>query len=279
MTDNKSLLLFLNARGRNLPHTFAHAETHFSNPFTRTKQIDPYYGSFRMFLGKQSKTQQGDTTMYGTIAKITAADPSRRKAFLYGAVTGINILVLQREVLGFLNKCCIAILHDIPPMLLSSHDLAIQAEPPTLLGHDELRRTFTDAAKFGPYLSRNKPDFARLRYLITTVLHSVKDHAWQMREDPAYFAEHVQAHANHQTENILDAKGSPHFRAGTRAFYQDVLAHDLLQIYRDLIVWDKIYEVFGQLEALATDLKDPHIEALPQKYCDTLEALYAFLIQ
>jgi len=281
LSDSKSLLVFINARARNHPAGFASSELSFSGlakPINATR-----YSNVTVQLKKRDpETHKFQEEMYGRVegfgdeAQPKQEDDEQEPGYTVGSA--LQTLRIQEGILKFLVACCENIMHDVLPEMLCSDAYPLTSEPPSLSDHEDLEQSLADAHRKVPYSARGLPNIARIRHLISTVLSHLEDHAWALREDPAYFADHVREHADRRHENILNEAGDPCKTVGTKAFYSLVLREMLSKAYSNLILWDKLYQLSTQVETLhASCLQAKPSEELLGIYYSTVEKLYYML--
>ncbi|KAI4916953.1 hypothetical protein J4E90_003458 [Alternaria incomplexa] len=263
LSDAKSLLVFINARARNRPATFAESELSFSGMAVPC-QATRYPHVLINLSDQDSKTQEVKEEMYGRIKGLEsephAVPEDQAMHSLNPLGEGLQILRIQEGVLRFLVGCCENIMHDILPETLCSDDYPLLSEPPSLSDPEELSSSLADACRKAPFVEK------------------CEDHAWALREDPAYFAEYVQDHAEHRHENILNEAGEPSKRLGTSEFYSLVLRETLNKAYAGLVFWDQLYRLSSEVEVLHTlALQVEASEELVKRYADSVEMLYYML--
>ncbi|KAI4939171.1 uncharacterized protein J4E92_000454 [Alternaria infectoria] len=283
LSDAKSLLVFVNARGRNYPGTFAPSEPNFSALGIRPTTGDRY-AHVTILIGDQCEDDgEIEEWEYGRVVGFEGgpqlkSEDDEEKQVEYEMGLGLQILRIQEGILRFLVRCCENIMHEITPDSLCSDIFPIKPMPPSLSGQEEMISSFADASRKAPYTARGSPDFARIRYLVSTVLENAKDHAWALREDPAYFAEYVQAYADHRHENVLNEIGQPCSMLGSRKFYTCVLREILVKAYTGLIFWDRIHQEISKLEALdECVVKGSTTPELIKRYWDSVGVVYYML--
>ncbi|KAI4676816.1 uncharacterized protein J4E84_009411 [Alternaria hordeiaustralica] len=281
LSDARSLLELIKVRAHNRPSTFASTELSYSPaaaPRTTREQLkDPSIS----FADQDFEAQQYIPELYGRV--VDPAEPEcivlngLRTMYLLGP--GLQMLRIQAGLLRFLVDCCIKIMHDIPSDMILADARTIPFQPPSLPPQDFVSSSLKDAAIKAEYCARSMPDCTRIRHLISTVLNSIKDHAWALREDPVYFAEHVQDHVEHRHENILNKAGQPSERLGTRYFNSCVLREIMASAYGTLIVWDQLYQESLKLEALyELTLQGEVTEELFRRYLDAMKVVYFLLL-
>jgi hypothetical protein len=284
LTDAKSLLIFMNARSRNRPATFASSELNFSPKAIPARSLDRLYPQARMNLDDQDpNTKDIKEETYGKITKYHSKAESRSASLGqddpgYSVARGLQILQIQAGIMKFLVTCSEEIMHEIPLETLHSDLFPVIPEPPSLFDNEDTYNTFADASRRAPYCARETPDFSRIRHLISSVVQNAKDHVWTLREDPAYFAEYVQAYADHRHENLLDEAGKRCAVVGTKKLFHCVLEGIVKDAYTALIFGDKLSQECDKLEGLYRSSRDRLAnETLRRSYSDTLEFVYCML--
>lgn len=133
LVEPKALLLFINARARNHPHTFALTELDFVASVTLPIPVSSRGPKSKMRLNGPT-----DSGSYGTIIEfpheaLAAGFENTRKGL--SVADGIKVLWIQERILRFLVEYYERILHDRPAESLTSEDSPVQPEPPRLLTH------------------------------------------------------------------------------------------------------------------------------------------------
>lgn len=126
----KTLLLFLNARGRNQPYLFAHADFEA----VRFGQVSHAIGiaflnEYTMYLDGKTPEKYGrlvswgdDDNAYDDMHSGRARNPGE----------GLVVLEIQKGIMDFLLECVYSIFHDTDPDLLTSPKVEVQPEPPAI---------------------------------------------------------------------------------------------------------------------------------------------------
>ena len=282
LSDAKSLLALIKARAHNRPSTFATSELSFS-PAASPRAGQKQWPLPSISIADQDPEEQVyRPEMYGAVTDTTEfeniAVNGMRSIYLLGP--GLQILRIQALLFKVLIICCVKIIHEIPSDRILADTGAIPFQPPSLPSREYMSSSLTDADIKAEYCARGMPNCTRIRHLISTVLHSVKDHAWALREDPAYFAEHVQDHVEHRHENILNKSGKPSERLGTRATKSMVLREIMANAYGNLILWDQLYQESLKLEALyESTLRGDVTEEIFKSYLDVMKVVYCLLLE
>lgn len=206
----RSLLLLLNARGRNPPPDFAGADFEAMHLGLITKNIKPVYlNCYVMILHGASNAQEYGKLMAWEDHPDAFDWLHTRKQCLPGE--GLIILEAQEKLLKFLVDVCQQILHEIPSDQLTADTFPIQPEPhlkseAETSGFDSLAVMASEA----PYRLPAKLDLTRIESVLGARQSAAADHLWAMREDPAYFAEQLNEVKEHRQEILLDTYGHEH---------------------------------------------------------------------
>lgn len=162
LTKPKSLLIFLNSRGRKVRLVFAPSETVFS-PLGEMSACGPEPELLKYFL---RFSNDPDPTTYESVSPVYKElheyEPDE-SGYEFCLRTSILTLHLQNHILSFLVKCSKLMLHDVSEYVLCCGTL--QEEPCS--SELELRSngeytTFSDSLSMAPYRDRSTIDFARL---------------------------------------------------------------------------------------------------------------------
>lgn len=208
LVQGKSLLLFINFRGRDRQNMFTHAD-HEAMRFGRvTGAINmPFLNDHTMFL---------DGLTAGTYGKLDAW-AENDKAFEmmisghgFHPGQGLTILEIQQRTLGFLVECCQLFLHDLSPDSLTDDQTPIKPEPPAITGDPAEWSTLASITAEAPYRVPANLDFGRLKAVVAAKRSSAEDHIWGLREDPGYYGDFVGDWSEHRQETLLDTNGKRH---------------------------------------------------------------------
>jgi len=180
LVKNKTLLLFLNSRGRHPPSMFAHAD------FAATRVGHVSGILMPAFLNVHTMILDGETIeTYGRLVSWDEDEDAMDKMFCglqHQPGQGLWILEIQQQVLRFLVQCCRSILHEFTPTSLTSTEIPIKSEPPPIVDTSEYPTLATMAAE-APYRVPAKVDFIRLKSLAAAKLTSSEDYIRALRED------------------------------------------------------------------------------------------------
>ena len=249
----KNLLLLLNSRGRNPPSDFAGAEYDAMHLGRVTGNLTP------VFLNEYTMILNGayDITEYG---KLVSWDDNgdafewmtSQKQFIPGE--GLLILEAQEKLLKFLVNCCQQILHEIPIENLSADTFPIQPEPylkteKESSGFDSLVVMASEA----PYRLPAKLDIGRIVAVLGARVSAAEDHLWDMREDPAYFAEKLIELKEHRMEVLKDECGNEHHTlkvVGQNLFWARVCGSITFKAYLKLELFSELHQQAQELVRL-----------------------------
>jgi hypothetical protein len=243
----KPLLMFLNARGRHLPWTFAGTEDDFCllarmppcmddefcnrNNLSITRSIQPgIYGAFFQ-RNDGSVHYHGNADSYEMCAR-----------------TGLLALSMQSRILDFLVQCANTILHDLHNNGILA--FPIQDEPPfsEVAETDDSGHTkFSDVLMGAPYHGSNSLNFAKLGGYISSTFDAEKERMWALREDPSYFAEAVAEFEEHVGADPL----KPTSRLSDKISYRaSILTHITVDAYVKLAAWQELDRHFCEFNRL-----------------------------
>ncbi|PGH35131.1 hypothetical protein GX50_02053 [[Emmonsia] crescens] len=270
LVESKTLLLFLNARGRNPPSMFAHADIDAIHLGLVSGTICPaFLNEYTMFL-------EGETVnTYGRM--VSWNDDDEAFDIMYSGIgvqpgEGLLILEIQKGTLEFLLNCCRGILHDMDSVALTDPDIPIQPEPPVIARDPTEWPTMASMAAEAPYRVPANIDFERLLAVFAARRSAAVDHIWALREDPGYFHDALGDCYEHRQEPMLDANKKPHPILGTHMFWARVYGSVINSAYEDLIGFDSLYHQVERLIALREKYssKISPKAALPREYMKAL---------
>ncbi|MCJ1283552.1 hypothetical protein MMC26_002882 [Xylographa opegraphella] len=278
LVQGKSLLLFLNSRGRHLPEAFSNADIEAAHVGIVSMAIS------RSFLNGYTMRLHGQTTVHTYGKMLSWDDDDRAFDWMMSGVgkqpgEGLLILEIQKKILDFLVQCCRLLLADLPPESLTDKDIPIQPEPEPIVTDPTAWPSLAAMSMEAPYRVPAHPDFKRLQAIIAANLSAAKDHLWALREDPGYFANVAFDSSEHRMEVLRDDHGKQHPRLNKPVFWGYVLRHIVTGAYGSLLLWEGLH---NQLTLLVT-LKDKYarsispMESLPSEYMDAL-LLFRYLL-
>ncbi|KAK5347498.1 hypothetical protein LTR61_008769 [Exophiala xenobiotica] len=233
LLQGRALLLFLNSRGRNPPHSFAHADLDATHVGQTSKMIIP------VFLNEYTISSLG---------------------------RGFLVLEIQSKIYSFLLECCYQMFHDVPRDELVSLQLPEQPEPPPIVASGTSYAQLSSVAAEAPYRLPAKLDTHRLVLLVEAKRAAAEDHVWDLREDPGYFASVAVDQAQHRMESLLDVRGQRHPHDDDEVFWNRVIRGIPVDAYMSFLVWDLLYKYAVSLDDAFTSAGAlDHDQPLPEK--------------
>ncbi|KAL6853213.1 hypothetical protein J3F83DRAFT_756200 [Trichoderma novae-zelandiae] len=284
LSQTQPLLLLLNARGRQVPSSFAAADIEAMHLGIVTEAIE------RIFLNGYTMILHG-VTVAKDYGKLLAWDDHpdafdwmhTQKQFNPG--DGLVILEAQDRLMKFLVDCCQDILHDISPDQLVSEAYPVQPEPPLQTG-DEARgfESLASMAAEAPYRVPAQLDLGRIESLLAAKARASEDHLWALREDPAYFRQHLLDAREHRLEMIKDTLNNTHptLTPGREGLFRARMIGDVLfEAYLELELFSELHRQAQKLVALQKKYESTisPLEDLPKEYLDALLTFRHFLNQ
>ncbi|KAK5459822.1 hypothetical protein LTS15_003951 [Exophiala xenobiotica] len=204
LLQGRALLLFLNSRGRNPPHSFAHADLDATHVGQTSKMIIPVFlNEYTMYIAGES-----DPDSYGRLVSWDDDDDAfmlMHNCLQFQPGTGLLVLEIQSKIYSFLLECCYQMFHDVPRDELVSLQLPKQPEPPPIVASGTSYAQLSSVAAEAPYRLPAKLDTHRLVLLVEAKRAAAEDHVWDLREDPGYFASVAVDQAQHRMESLLDS--------------------------------------------------------------------------
>jgi hypothetical protein len=266
------LLIFLNARVRNAPHTFALQELLFS-PLARMRKAVLYRRLPKATMLLTDLDCYGKIKFFNDNDNPQAAQLAEQDGVGLHPGEGLQVLRIQERIYSGLLKCCHLILHDYVKQktLLDDNIYPIKAAPIISIDNGEHQNSFANMVMLEPYQPRGGFDVKRLRHLVASLLENSKDEAWALREDPSYFAEYVNSLMEHRPEIIADAKGK--MLGSTTAVKASILSGMVQEKSFMLIISDHL----SLIVELAMKFAQTHPGGIrsedgsPKEYFDTLQ--------
>ncbi|KAL8886705.1 MAG: hypothetical protein Q9215_005623 [Flavoplaca cf. flavocitrina] len=260
LSQTENLLFFIESRGSNFPAVFTNMDQSHLRVGLKSKMLVPdYVRGHTMYLN-------GETTREG-YGRIVSWEQDRQSSFkCYSGVApdpgiGLMILQVQRDILEFLVRCSVAIMHDIPMAdLIESpkHFFPSPFAKPTSCEHSVLRlkpgtsntASLSDYMLEAPYRVPEMFNLPRLRHLVQARRCEVEDHFFAIREDPGYFAEVMHAASVDIMANR--SKGS----AKKDATWNTAISLILGTSYYDMFRWEAVSYLCDNLIESYTEHKD-----------------------
>lgn len=276
----KSLLLFLNARGRHLPEAFAHAD------FDATHLGQTSLAIRSAFLNGHTMLLHGQKTAetYGQLISWDEDDEAfdwMHTGTQFHPGWGLQVLETQQRILRFLVQCCFLILQDMFTASLTDVAVPVQPEPSFVSRGETEYPSLALITAEAPYRVPLHLDFERLRAIIAAKRSAAEDYIWGLREDPGYFAEIVGDWTEHRQEKLLDTNGKRHPVLDKPLFWDRVLANVVSDAYGALMIWNVIYQQLTSLVALKEEYANEISlgRSLPLEYNEALQKFRYLLDQ
>lgn len=209
LAQSRPLLLLLNSRGRNLPHSFAHVDFEAIQVGHVSGAIRPaFLNGYTMLLHSQTTAET-----YGKL--VSWDDDEDAFDWMYSGLQfhpgmGLLVLQIQQELLQFLVQCCQVIFQDLSFESLTNADIPVLPEPHTLLPTETAYPSLATLAADTPYRLPAHLDFRHLCSLASARSSAAKDHIYALREDPGYFSSVIGDYSEHRQETLLDTNGRRH---------------------------------------------------------------------
>jgi hypothetical protein len=247
----KAFLIYLNARARHSPDNFACFDLEMAPLYKLPKQyLQLRKDNFTMaFLGRSSREDYAELIEWPSEEEQLE---SLRAGRTIHVDHGLQILIIQRGILSFLAKCVRRLVED---STIPKHSL-IQLESSTLSDNTEGYPLLQIVAREAPYRLPTRLNLARLEVLASAQKRQAIEHAWGLREDPAYFADAVEQQRSHRIELILDLKGNAHEHSEDFPLYNKALRHMIMDAYCMVFMWDHISKCLGRLRGMADKYAD-----------------------
>ena len=244
LANGKTFLRLLNSRGRNEPAEFAFFDLETAQVGLRTKELRSTFIATGIDMSSDVSTRRYGLVDPSSQASMDAAVSQRKMA----ASDGLIVLHIQHLILGFLKRCCEAILNDKSETI---YDLGlVQPMPAPLPPHDEPTNGALALALQRPYRHpRATFDFQNLLNQARAALDEAVDHIWALREDPSYFDTVVTEYQQHQFEHIRDKSGHRHpdVKLPDSGFLGKCLGNMLRQIYMAVLNWEIIISLLEEV--------------------------------
>ncbi|KIW29220.1 hypothetical protein, variant 2 [Cladophialophora immunda] len=265
LLQGRALLLFLNSRGRNPPHSFAHADLDATHVGQTSKMIVPVFlNQYTMYIAGES-----DPDSYGRLVSWDDDDDAfmlHQNCLQFQPGTGLLVLEIQSKIYSFLLECCYQLFHDVPRDELASLQLPEQPEPPPIVASETSYAQLSSVAAEAPYRLPAKLDTRRLVLLVEAKRAAAEDLVWDLREDPGYFASVAIDQAQHRQESLLDVWGQRHPHDDDEVFWNRVIRSVPVEAYMSFLSWDVLYNYAVSLDdAFKSAGTLNHDQPLPEK--------------
>ncbi|KAJ4357015.1 hypothetical protein N0V95_002888 [Ascochyta clinopodiicola] len=251
----KALLIFLHSRGRHHPDNFAYFDLEMAPLYRMRKELLDLRKdcSTMAFLGRKSRSDYGQLVEW---ASAEEQSESLRSGRTVHVDHGIQILIIQKGILEFLSQCVSLIIQDIIIQKNSSNIVAVQSELSDLSDNTECYSQLSIVAREAPYRLPTKLDLTRLEVMTCAQKRQAIDHAWSLREDPAYFADAVEQKRSHRIELIQDLAGDVHEHAKDFPLYNKALRHLIMDACFSVFFWDHVSKSLTGLREMASKYAD-----------------------
>jgi len=279
LAKGKTLLLFLNARGRNLPHVFAHSDLRTCELGRHSSEIPTgYLHCYTMYLAGQLTVESygrlvhwdDEGVVFGTVGQTLQFEPGH----------GLLVLELQSRILDFLVECCAEILKDFSRDEILNLEIPAQPQPPPLTTDDGISHIqLSTIVAEEPYRLPTNLDITRLLTLLEARRNAAEDHIWEMREDPGYFSSVLSDYHDHRAEVIRDSDGKSHLNQNDSSAWDRILSTAVACAYEDLLSWNKLHRLLSMLRSQinrSDGILDPQ-RRLPEKFEKHLVRVYSTL--
>ncbi|KIX01254.1 uncharacterized protein Z518_08979 [Rhinocladiella mackenziei CBS 650.93] len=264
LVRGKSLLLFLNARARNPPHVFAHADHEATHVGQTSKAITlPFLNQYTMYLVGQTRAET-----YGRLVHWDD-DPEAfdlmHNCLQFQPGAGLLVLEIQSKTYSFLVQCCCRIFHDVARDDLSSPDIPIRPEPAPIVAGETSYAQLSSVAAEAPYRVPAKLETHRLLLLVGARKAAAEDHIWDLREDPGYFSAVITDFAQHRQESLLDINGDRHPHDNDEVFWNRVATSVITDAYMGFLGWEVLYRNVANVDSLSSVIESlDHQAPLPE---------------
>ncbi|RYO96355.1 hypothetical protein DL764_007491 [Monosporascus ibericus] len=251
----KTLLLLLNARGRNSPPEFAGADFEVMHLGLVSKNLVPVFLNLHAMVLHGACNAREYGKLWAWEEHPDAFDwMHTRKQFLPGE--GLLVLEAQEKLMHFLVTCCQHILHEIPADNLTADTFPVQPEPLLRTGKEPNGfDSLVVMAAEAPYRLPARLDLGRIESVLGARLSAAEDHLWAVREDPAYFLEQLIESKEHRQELLKDTGGDEHPVLRTvhqKRFWARVCGSVAFESYLQVEVFSELYRQAQALRLLHT---------------------------
>ena len=183
MSKPKTLLLFLNARGRGSPAEFAAGDFEAMHIGLTCGAILPRSldDHVMILLGRHTQDNYAEL-----ISKSAYNGPLSHFPRYMEVGEALLILECQDKILSFLISCAKEILHDLGAQASLTSAMP-QPEPPTVSETEGGIPSLTQLTAERPYRPAAHLSFARIEAIMAAKRDACEDNLWQIREDPSHF--------------------------------------------------------------------------------------------
>ncbi|KAF7553797.1 hypothetical protein G7Z17_g3396 [Cylindrodendrum hubeiense] len=284
LSQAKSLLLLLNARGRTPPTAFAAADNDSAHLGKVTKALVPIFlNEHTMVLNRATSAEDYGKLLAWENHPDAFEWMHTRKEFIPGEC--LLILELQERLMGFLVECCQELLHDIPEERLISDDFPVQTEPRIKSESDSSGfESLAVLAAEAPYRVPAQLDLGRIELLLGARTSAAEDQLWTLREDPSYFAQQLLETKEHRQEMLKDTLGQPHpaTRRGCEPIlWSRITGNVLVEAYLPLELFSELHRQVRELQRLQKKFTEEisPLRDLPKEYLGAILKFRHYLNQ
>ena len=254
LVEKKAFPILLNARARNLPHTFASTDLEFS-PFVRMRTDILHKRNPHVMMGFNDISKTEEYVYIKSFQDNSWVAIVEYSRYGFHIAEGVQILHLQSRILEFLLTCCELLLEDKTRESLTNDQFPVAQEPPSLLGNEELFSSFARSAIFAPYMPRAGTDFQRLIQLGTSMYDAAKDRLWALREDPNYFVEVVDGYTEVRSDSLKEEFNEAEYKAWAKFNIGITLKYIVMESYYMVIMWHHLVKQLQSMERVShTDI-------------------------
>ncbi|CAI6341355.1 unnamed protein product [Periconia digitata] len=173
-----------------------------------------------------------------------------RKQFIINVSIGLLVLEVQDRILEFLVAICESIISGaLPAESAKSVDQKEQPKPAIPSDKADSYLSTLELARERPYLPP-RMDVGRLRSIAESYLNGWKNHAWEMRENPAYFQRVYLDWADHAYEQVVDVYEKSQM---TEAAWNRAALFACYEITAQYFTWNLITQLLRKVERFYND--------------------------
>ncbi|KAL8765328.1 MAG: hypothetical protein Q9209_007554 [Squamulea sp. 1 TL-2023] len=215
LSQARPLLWMLDSRCRGFPSSFVNADRDSIRVGLKSKLIVPkYMRGYAMYLNGEWSRET-----YGRLVSWEEDRQAVLKCYQGIALDpgmGLLVLEIQRDVLQFLVRVSMAILHDIPAASTITSPISgslCMTMPEILARGDEKRNpkymtneheSLTAHILEAPYRTPEVFGFTKLKSLAEAKYYETQDHFLLLHEDPGFFAEMIHEGCGQTVEAVLN---------------------------------------------------------------------------
>ncbi|GIZ42786.1 hypothetical protein CKM354_000604100 [Cercospora kikuchii] len=260
LTKPKTLLLFMNARGRHPPSDFAAADYEAMHIGVVTQSIMPVFLNEHVMLFNGKKAEADYAQLLSWDDHPDAFQWLHTRKHMQPG-EGLLILEAQEKTMDFLVKCAKSILHDVAEE--SILDFSPQPAPPSISDQENGFASLALIKAEAAYRTPAHLSWDRIVSLLNAKRAAAEDHLWSLRDDPSYFSYTMRDAREHRQEILADTRGQ---------------AHPVLRYGREDILWARIigsevtsaqivFEAWAELHRQSVELR-----ALKKKHSSKIKS-------